>query len=105
MPSEPGRRRSTRPSVFIGGSPRLACLTVQNDVPGFHGVGCASYLAIRVAVDSGRAEREQADEHLVFVVRELIDRAAGGFAQDAVDVSLLQFGRDVWRAEGLHHPG
>ena len=105
MPSEPGRRWSTRPSVFIGGSPRLAGLTVQDNVPGLHGVECASCLAIRVAVDSGRAEPEQADEHLVFVVRELIDGAAGGFAQDAVDDGLLQLGRDVWRAEGFHHPG
>ena len=83
----------------------MAGLSVLDNVSELHGVEFASCLGIRVAVDSGRAEPEQADEHLVFVVRELIDGAAGGFAQDAVDDGLLQLGRDVWRAEGFHHPG
>ena len=36
---------------------------------------------------------------------ELLDGAPASFAHYSIDDGLLQLGRDVWSAEGLHHPG
>src|SRR5438552_3535276 len=58
-----------------------------------------------LAAFGGRAQPEQADDHLVFLLCELSDGATCGFAQDAVDDGLLQVRRDVWRAEDFHHAG
>src|SRR5258708_33238708 len=50
-----------------------------------------------------RSQLEKSDDHFVFALSELLDRPTARFAHDAVDDGLLQLGRDVWSAKGLHH--
>src|SRR5262245_43493142 len=48
---------------------------------------------------------QKPDDYLVLVLRELIDRSPGGLARNTVNDGLLELGRDVRSAEGLHEPG
>src|SRR5580700_5672341 len=49
-----------------------------------------------------RSEFEKPHQHLVFLLRELIYRAAACFPQHSVDNGLLKFGSDVGIPDAFH---
>src|SRR5262249_23663026 len=65
-------------------------------------LSCSDCLGALFVEASFCSQLQKSDQHAVFPVRELIDRATGSFPHDSIDDFLLELRRDVWSSKGLH---